>query len=104
MTVQKINLLGCVLDVIIIMLIGVIVGNKIFPQKLKMINENFQIVTVIVLIFTMGVSLGKEADFLENLFTLGAVSILYAIVPIIFSVISVYFLTKIFMKSKGDTQ
>jgi uncharacterized membrane protein YbjE (DUF340 family) len=47
-----------------------------------------------LLIFCMGLSLGKRENFLEELSTLGIQSIILAVIPICFSVIVVYLLTK----------
>lgn len=82
------------MDVIIIMVIGVLFGSKVIPDRCKKIVEKIQFLSVILLIFIMGVSLGRTEGFVENIMELGFVSGVYAIVPIIFSVIFVYMLTK----------
>ena len=49
----------------------------------------------------MGVTLGKRENFIEELFSLGAISFIFAITSIIFSVILVYFLSSKFLKKDG---
>ena len=40
------------------MCVGVLVGNRIFPRKAKGINEKVQLICTLLLIFSMGVTLG----------------------------------------------
>lgn len=82
------------------MFIGILFGKKML--KYKEINEKMQLICVVMLIFLMGISLGKEKQILENLLELGLISTVYAIIPIIFSTAFVYILTEKYMKDKED--
>lgn len=81
-----------------IMFVGVLAGYFFSPKKFAGMNAKFQIICTAVLIFSMGVSLGSRESFFRELSALGLKSAVYSIMPIIFSVISVYLLTKRFMK------
>ena len=86
------------MEVLIFMLIGIIIGLKWFPTKFKKWNERIQVMSISILIFLMGVTLGSRPSFLKDIAQLGLKSLLLAIIPIIFSVLFVYFITKHFFK------
>ncbi|GAA4652880.1 hypothetical protein GCM10023142_00180 [Anaerocolumna aminovalerica] len=86
------------MEVLIYMLIGIVIGFKWFPLKLKKWNERIQVISISILIFLMGVTLGSRPNFLTDFLHLGLESLLLAIIPIIFSVLFVYFITKYFFK------
>ena len=88
--------------ILIIMSIGILIGYKFFPEKLHKPNSYFQILCTSVSIFSMGVSLGSRENILEELKTLGFQSLTFSIVPIIFSILIVYPLTKKFMEGKKN--
>lgn len=93
---------GDFISVIIIMILGAILGMKLFPQKYSALNERFQILCISILIFSMGVMLGKRDNFFNELSSIGLKSIVLAIVPIICSIILVYILTKKYIGDKDD--
>lgn len=91
----------------LIMLIGVVCGFYLLKLrehtkvKLLMINNKAQVIIVIAIIFIMGINLGSMHNFNEKIWNLGYQSILFAVIPTIFSIILVYILTKIFsLKNK----
>ena len=90
------------MDVIIIMCVGILVGKFLFPAKWKRINEFLQTVCTLLLIFSMGVLLGSRENFLSELTSLGFQSILFFLIPSVFSVVAVYPLTKLFLDKKRD--
>ncbi len=90
--------MGVRMIVLLILMVGIIIGLKWFPLKWKRWNERVQIITTAVLIFTMGVSLGSKPNFIRELRTLGWNSLVLAIIPITFSILLVFVLTKRFMK------
>lgn len=92
------------MDIILVMCLGIFVGHKFFPKKLKKRNEQLQVVCTVVLIFSMGVVLGKRDNFLHELSTLGFQSFIFFLFPTVFSTIFVYILTKIFMENKGKKE
>lgn len=86
----------------IIMFVGVLIGYFFSPKKFAGFNARLQMVCTAVLIFSMGVSLGNRESFFAELAELGIESAIFSIVPIIFSVIAVFLLTKRFMKPKKE--
>lgn len=81
-----------------IMCIGIIIGHYVFPQKWKNKNEILQMICTILLIFSMGVMLGKRENFFNDLSELGFRSFLFFIIPTGLSLFLTYFLTERFMK------
>lgn len=92
------------MDIIIVMCLGIFVGHKFFPKKLKKRNEQLQLVCTLVLIFSMGVVLGQRDNFLHELSTLGFQSFIFFLFPTVFSTIFVYVLTKLFMEKNGKNE
>lgn len=88
------------MEILVIMGIGIFIGAKVFPQKWKSYNEKIQLVCTLLLIFSMGITLGRRENILQELSEIGWSSLLLAVIPIIASVIIVYFLTEWFMKPK----
>lgn len=90
------------MDVLIIMCLGVILGRFLNGAKTKKSVELLSLICTFLLIFSMGVMLGKKENFLQELSTLGVSSLIFFIVPTIFSIIIVYLLTKKIMNSKDS--
>ena len=95
------------MDVIFIMCFGVLVGKFFFPVRWKRLNEILQTVCTVLLIFSMGVMLGSRDDFVSEITSLGTQSIIFFLIPSVFSVIAVYPLTRIFLekrRKKGEEE
>lgn len=88
------------MDILIVMCLGVLVGNRIFPRKGKKLNEYLQLLCTLLLIFSMGVMLGSKENFFQELASLGITSFLFFLVPTVLSIFAVYFLTKRFLEKK----
>ena len=87
------------MEILLIMLAGVGAG-RFFPAKYKEKNEKVQLFCTLLLIFSMGVSLGRREGFFAELGTLGVQSFLFFLIPAVFSVAAVYLLTRRFMGGK----
>ena len=92
------------MDILIAMCIGMIVGNKFFSQKYKKITENLQVLCTILLIFSMGVKLGKRENFLQEISILGWHSFIFFFIPSLFSLIIVFFLTRYFIEKRENKE
>lgn len=90
--------------ILMIMAVGVCIGLKYFPEKWSKYNHYVQVTSIITLIFCMGVSLGTNPTFMDDLLDLGLKGMVFAVVPIIGSVIMVYLLTTKFMKDEGEEE
>lgn len=88
------------MDILIVMGLGILAGKMIVPKKMKSFNEKMQVASTLLLIFTLGITLGKRENFLSELSSLGIESAIFCIVPTIFSIIVVYVLTKKFMEKR----
>lgn len=85
------------MEILVVMVAGVLVGATVFPVRLKGLNEKLTLVATGLLIFSMGVLLAGRDAFLEELGTVGWASVLFCLVPVIFSTIVVYALSNLFM-------
>ena len=65
------------MDILLVMCAGVLLGARWFPQKLYRFNANLQLLCTVILIFSMGVSLGARPQFFEELSTLGVQSLFF---------------------------
>lgn len=92
------------MDIIIVMCIGIIIGNFIKFKQTKIINEKIQLISTIALIFAMGVNIGSKENFVDELANLGITSFIFFIIPTILSIIVVYFLTKRFMDNQKEKE
>ena len=88
-----------VMGILIVMCIGILVGRFLVSPRFKKGNEYVSILCTFILIFSMGVMLGKKENFLEELSSLGFSSFLFFLIPAGCSIGVVYFLTKHFMKN-----
>lgn len=83
--------------IVVLMAAGVLIGMKWFPLEHSKKNATFQIVCTALLIFSMGVKLGARPNLLAELATIGWQSAIFSLIPIAFSVLVVYLLTRKFM-------
>ena len=68
-----------------IMILGFLAG-RIFPARHKGKNEKVQLFFTLLLIFTMGVSLGQREGFFSELLDLGLRSFVFFLIPTLLSV------------------
>lgn len=76
---------------------GIFLGFKVIPERYQKLNGLLQYIFIAVLIFAMGAGLGSNPAFFAELRTVGLKALLFAAVPIVFSVLAVWAVTK------GDT-
>lgn len=86
--------------ILAIMMVGVLIGIKFDLKKSLKANGIIQMVLTGILIFIMGVSLGSRENFFQELADLGWKSVVYMLVAVAFSILFVYILTRLFLKSK----
>ena len=89
--------------ILAIMMLGVLIGLKFNLKKTLKANGIIQMILTGILIFCMGVSLGNRENFFNELMELGWKSVIYMLVAVVFSVLVVYVLTKIFLV-KGESR
>ena len=75
-----------------------LVGRVSILRRAKKKNEYLSLFCTFILIFSMGVMLGKKDHFFEELSSLGLTSFLFFLIPTVLSIGLVYWLTRVFMK------
>ncbi len=87
------------MDTMGVMVLGIAAG-RFFPERYKRQNQWVQLASTLLLIFLMGVGLGRREGFFQELARLGALSFLFCIVPVCFSIAAVYLLSRRFLEEK----
>lgn len=87
------------MKIILIMVLGALLGHW-FPARHKKKNELFQIICTTLLIFSMGVMLGSRENFVRDLSSLGLQSLLFCLIPAIFSLLLVYVLSRRYLEKR----
>lgn len=90
------------MDVLIVMCLGILAGRLFVPPRAKKGNEFISLICTFLLIFSMGVKLGKNDNFWNDLSSLGVSSLLFFFVPTVLSILIVFILTKKFMMKKSS--
>lgn len=82
--------------------LGFLIGYKgLLRERGIRWNSRFQTVFLLLLIFCMGVSIGRNEEILRNLPLLGGRALLFAMMAIIGSVLAVYILSILFLRKEG---
>jgi Kef-type K+ transport system membrane component KefB len=88
--------------IIISLAIGIIIGLLgVIPKKYIKYNSRFQHVGVVLLLFSMGASIGSNKKLISDLQNLGLKSITFAVLTTLFSVIVTFFTSSRYLK--GDS-
>ena len=89
-------------DIFLAVGLGFLIGYKGFvKEKGIKLNSKLQTVWLMLLIFCMGVSIGRNGDIVKNLPLLGGKAILFAVMTALCSTIVVYFISTFFFR-KGE--
>lgn len=88
------------MGLLIAMAVGLAVSRLLFKEKAKRIVDALQTVVTLILIFSMGYGLGSRDDLLSQIGNIGLLSLVYCLVPSIFSIAAVYLLSRIFPSGK----
>lgn len=87
----------------LIMIVDVVVGYcllKVNEHKrilVASLNNKVQLIAVALIIFIMGINLGSMENFAHKMITMGLQSLVFAILPTLFSVIVVYIFSRLFI-------
>lgn len=92
------------MDILIIMCIGMLIGRCKLLRRMKKKNEYLSLACTFILIFSMGVMLGRKDNFFQKLSSLGLTSLLFCLIPMAFSILFVYVLTQRFMKKEKEPE
>lgn len=89
-------------DIFLVVGIGFFIGYKGFlNEKGIKINSKLQTVWLMLLIFCMGVSIGRNGEIVKNLPLLGGKAVLFAILTALCSTIVIYILSILFLEKEG---
>ena len=88
-------------DIFLAVGLGFFIGYKGFiKEKGIKWNSKLQTVWLMLLIFCMGVSIGRNGDIVKNLPLLGGKAILFAVITALCSTIVVYILSSLFLEKE----
>ena len=89
-------------DIFLVVGIGFFIGYKcLIKEKGIHLNSKLQTVWLMLLIFCMGVSIGRNGDIVKNLPLLGGKAVLFAVITALCSTIVVYILSTLFLEKEG---
>ena len=89
-------------DIFLAVGIGFLIGYKGFlKEKGIRLNSRLQTVWLMLLIFSMGVSIGRNGEIVQNLPLLGGKAVLFALLTSLCSILVVYFLSVLFLEKEG---
>ncbi|MBQ3569010.1 MAG: LysO family transporter, partial [Anaerotignum sp.] len=78
------------------------IGYKgLIKEKGIKLNSKLQTVWLMLLIFCMGVSIGRNGEIVKNLPVLGGKAVLFAIMTAVCSTIVVYLFSRLFLDKEG---
>lgn len=90
-------------DIFLAVGIGFLIGYRGWiKEKGIKVNSKLQVVWLMLLIFSMGVSIGRNGDIVKNLPVLGGRAVLFAVLAVVCSVVVVYILSSLFLEKEGD--
>ena len=82
--------------------LGVFIGYKgLIKERGIKWNSRLQTVWLLLLIFCMGVSIGRNGEIVKNLPILGGKAALFAVMTAVCSIIVVYILSTLFLAKEG---
>ena len=89
-------------DIFLVVGIGFFIGYKgLIKEKGIKLNSKLQTVWLMLLIFCMGVSIGRNGEIVKDLPILGGKAILFAIMTALCSTIVVYIFSRLFLEKEG---
>ena len=90
-------------DIFLVVGIGFFIGYKgLIKEKGIKLNSKLQTVWLMLLIFCMGVSIGRNGDIVKNLPILGGKAVLFAVMASLCSIIVVYIFSRLFLEKEGE--
>lgn len=89
--------------IIVSLLAGVVIGLVgIIPRRYMKFNSRFQQAGVILLLFSMGASIGSNRELILKLKSIGLKSITFALLACFFSILFTYLVTSKFLKQNME--
>ena len=89
-------------DIFLAVGLGFLIGYKgLIKEKGIKLNSKLQTIWLMLLIFCMGVSIGRNGDIVKNLPLLGGKAVLFAIMTALCSTVVVYVFSSLFLEKEG---
>ncbi|WP_028855931.1 LysO family transporter [Psychrilyobacter atlanticus] len=90
-------------NILISLILGILIGSIVkFSDKMKKFNGAFQHLGVIILLFAIGITIGINRSLLSNLNKIGGISLVFALLTSLFSIILVFFMSRIIIKRRNN--
>ncbi len=90
------------MEILLIMFIGVLIARKWGSPKYKKVFEYLQLGATLLLVFALGASLGKMENLAQQIRVFGVDSLFLSIIPIIGSVLVVWWLSACFLVPRDN--
>ncbi len=82
-------------SIIVFLIAGIVLGNRLnLNEKGKSINEKVQLLGLLLLLFSMGISIGANDEVVKNLNNIGIQAFTFAVFTTLGSVFFVYLVSK----------
>ncbi len=82
-------------SIIVFLIVGILLGNKLnLKEHGKKINEKVQMVGLLLLLFSMGISIGANNDVVSNLNSIGLQAFTFAGLTTLGSIVCVYVVSR----------
>ena len=89
-------------EIFLVVGIGFLIGYKgLIKEKGIKLNSKLQTIWLMLLIFCMGVGIGRNGDIVKNLPVLGGKAVLFAIMTALCSTVVVYVFSSLFLEKEG---
>lgn len=90
--------------IFLVVSIGFLIGFKgLIKEKGIKINSRLQTLWLLLLIFCMGISIGRNGEVIQNLPNIGGKALLFAVLTVVGSVAFVFVFSKFFLE-KGEEE
>lgn len=90
--------------ILVSLLVGALIGYFVnLSDNQKKYNGRLQQIGVVFLLFSMGASAGGNKSIVSNLKNIGEISIVFAVLTSLFSIVLVFFITSRFMKERENS-
>lgn len=82
-------------SIIIFLIAGILLGNRLnLGERGKKVNEKVQMVGLLLLLFSMGISIGANEDVVGNLNSIGLQAFIFAAFTTLGSILCVYLVSR----------
>lgn len=89
--------------IFLVLAIGFLIGFfGLVKEKGIRINSRLQTLWLLLLIFCMGVSIGRNGEVIQNLPALGGRALLFSVLTILGSIGVVFLISKVFLERRGE--